>query len=102
MVVFCEMTGYVIFFGVGLGPVDRLILSETYPPKVRPQAMCRARLSMWGANWLVAGMFLSLIHAAGPLETSGFSQVFAFLAFLFCFKFAPETKGRILEAIERD
>ena len=102
LVVFYEMIGYVIFFGVGLGPVVWLLISEIYPTKIRGQAMSLATLSVWGANWLVAGTFLSLIHAAGRAGTFWIFAGICVLAFLFCLKVVPETKGRTLEAIERD
>jgi len=102
VVVFYEMIGYVIFFGVGLGPVFWLLISEIYPTKIRGQAMSLATLSVWGANWLVAGTFLSLIHAAGRAGTFWIFAGICVLAFLFCLKLVPETKGRTLEAIERD
>jgi len=101
-VVFYEMIGYVIFFGVGLGPVFWLLISEIYPTKIRGQAMSLATLSVWGANWLVAGTFLSLIRAAGRAGTFWIFAGICVLAFLFCLKLVPETKGRTLEAIERD
>lgn len=101
VVVFYEMTGYIVFFGIGLGPVVWLLISEIYPTKIRGKAMSLATLSVWGANWVVAGTFLSLIRGAGP---AGAFWIFAFicvLAFVFCFAFVPETKGKTLEAIER-
>lgn len=99
-VVFYEMIGYVVFFGIGLGPVMWLLISEIYPTKIRGKAMSLATLSVWGANWLVAGTFLSLIHAAGPAGTFWIFGFICILAFVFCLVFVPETKGKTLEAIE--
>lgn len=99
-VVFYEMIAYVVFFGIGLGPVVWLLISEIYPTKIRGSAMSLATLSVWGANWVVAGTFLSLIHAAGPAGTFWIFAVICVLAFVFCLAFVPETKGKTLEAIE--
>ena len=99
--VFYGVVGYIISFGIGLGPVFWLLISEIYPTKIRGKAMSLATLSVWGANWVVAGTFLSLIHAAGPAGTFWFYAFICVLAFVFCYAFVPETKGRSLEAIER-
>ncbi|MBZ5565112.1 MAG: sugar porter family MFS transporter [Acidobacteriia bacterium] len=101
-VVFYEVIGYIFFFGIGLGPVVWLLISEIYPTKIRGKAMSLATLTVWGANWVVAGTFLSLIHAAGPAGTFWIFAVTCVLAFVFCFAFVPETKGRSLEDIERN
>jgi MFS transporter, SP family, galactose:H+ symporter len=99
-VIFYEMIAYIVSFGIGLGPVMWLLISEIYPTKIRGQAMSLATLSVWGANWLVAGTFLSLIRAAGPAGTFWIFSFICILAFGFCFAFVPETKGKTLEAIE--
>ncbi len=100
-VVFYEVILYILSFGIGLGPVFWLLASEIYPTKIRGKAMSLATLSVWGANWLVAGTFLSLIHAAGPAGTFWIFAAICVLAFVFCYAFVPETKGKTLEAIER-
>jgi SP family galactose:H+ symporter-like MFS transporter len=100
MVVFYEVIGYVVSFGIGLGPVMWLLISEIYPTKIRGKAMSLATLSVWGSNWVVAGTFLSLIRAAGPAGTFWIYACICVAAFLFCYTFVPETKGRTLEEIE--
>ena len=54
----------VVSFGIGLGPVMWLLISEIYPTKIRGKAMSLATLSVWGSNWVVAGTFLSLLNHA--------------------------------------
>jgi sugar porter (SP) family MFS transporter len=101
MVVFCEVIGYIVFFGIGLGTVFWLLNSEIYPTKNRGKAMSLSTLSVWGSNWLVAGTFLSLIRAAGPAGAFWIFGCICVAAFVFCYAFVPETKGRTLEAIEQ-
>jgi len=101
MAVFGGVIAYIFSFGIGLGPVMWLLISEIYPTKIRGKAMSLATLSVWGANWVVAGTFLSLIHAAGPAGTFWIYAFICVLAFIFCYAFVPETKGQSLEAIER-
>jgi sugar porter (SP) family MFS transporter len=99
-VIFYEMIAYIVSFGIGLGPVMWLLISEIYPTRIRGRAMSLATVSVWGANWLVAGTFLSLIRAAGPAGTFWIFSAISVLAFGFCVAFVPETKGKTLEAIE--
>jgi sugar porter (SP) family MFS transporter len=101
IVVFFEVIFYILSFGIGLGPVVWLLISEIYPTKIRGKAMSIATLSVWGANWVVAGTFLSLINAAGPARTFWIFAGICVLAFFFCLVFVPETKARSLEDIER-
>jgi len=99
-VVFYVVIAYIISFGIGLGPVMWLLISEIYPTKIRGKAMSLAALSVWGSNWVVAGTFLSLLNHAGPARTFWFYACLCVVAFVFCYVFVPETKGRTLEAIE--
>jgi sugar porter (SP) family MFS transporter len=99
-VVFYEVIGYIVSFGIGLGPVMWLLISEIYPTKIRGKAMSLAALSVWGSNWIVAGTFLSLLNHAGPAKTFWLYACLCVAAFIFCYIFVPETKGRTLEAIE--
>lgn len=99
--VFYAVVAYIVFFGVGLGPVVWLLISEIYPIKIRGQAMSLAILTVWGTNWLVAGTFLSVIHGVGPAVTFWIFGVLCVMAFVFCLVFVPETKGKSLEDIER-
>jgi SP family galactose:H+ symporter-like MFS transporter len=92
--------GYCVAFGIGLGPVMWLLISEIYPTKIRGKAMSLATLSVWGANWLVAVTFLTLLHRAGPARTFWLYGSISVAAFIFCYVFVPETKGRTLEQIE--
>ena len=70
---FYEVIGYVVSFGIGLGPVMWLLISEIYPTKIRGKAMSLATLSVWGANWVVAATFLSLFEPRGRRTPSGFT-----------------------------
>jgi len=100
-IVLYEVIAYTTFFGVSLGPVSWLLLSEIYPTKIRGKAMSLGTLSIWGANWIVAETFLSLVNAAGPAGTFWIFAALCVAAFIFCYTLVPETKGKSLEEIER-
>ena len=99
--VFFAVIAYIVFFAVGLGTVMWLVISEIYPTKIRGKAMSLATLSVWGANWVVAGTFLSLLHGVGPAGTFWIYAVICLVTFVFCYAFVPETKNKSLEDIER-
>jgi sugar porter (SP) family MFS transporter len=99
--VFYAVIAYIVFFGVGLGPVVWLLISEIYPIRIRGKAMSLAILVVWATNWLVATTFLSVIHGVGPAITFWIFALLCLGAFVFCLVFVPETKGKSLEDIER-
>jgi sugar porter (SP) family MFS transporter len=99
------IAGLVIYtgsFAIGLGPVFWLLIAEIYPLKIRGAAMSVASTANWGANFVVTISFLTLLSAIGG---TGVFLLFAFLTLValayFYFR-VPETKGRSLQAIERD
>ncbi len=91
---------YIASFGVGLGPVFWLLISEIYPTTIRAQAMSVATVTIWAGDFLVTMTFLTLVETIGM---SGSFLVYAALclaALVFCLRFVPETKSRTLEEIE--
>jgi sugar porter (SP) family MFS transporter len=99
------IAGLVIFtgsFAIGLGPVFWLLVAEIYPLKVRGSAISLAATANWGANFIVTISFLTLLSAIGG---TGVFLLYGFLtlcALAFFIRRVPETKGRSLQAIERD
>lgn len=57
---------YVIFYGIGLGPIPFFIGSELFDVGPRPAAMSLGSVFNWGGNFLVGMMFPSLQAAIGP------------------------------------
>ena len=88
-------------FAIGLGPVFWLLISEIYPQRIRGKAMSIATIANWGANFVVAIAFLTLVNSissAGTFFLMGFLSVVAVLYF---WKKVPETEGLSLSEIER-
>jgi hypothetical protein len=50
-------------FAIGLGPVFWLLISEIDPVRVRGKAMSITTVANWGANFVVAISFLTLLNA---------------------------------------
>jgi len=69
---------------------------------IRAGAVGVCVIFIWLFNLIVALAFPSLLSALGAGPNFVFFAVMTALAFLFVKKLVPETKGRSLEAIERD
>jgi len=91
---------YVACFAFGLGPIFWLLISEIYPLKVRGAAMSAVTVTNWAMNLIVAVTFLSLVSFLGHALTFWLYGVIAIGAWIFFYKFVPETKGKSLEQIE--
>jgi SP family galactose:H+ symporter-like MFS transporter len=91
---------YVASFAIGLGPVFWLLISEIYPLRVRGLAMSIASEANWGSNLIIALTFLTFIQILSLSGTFWLYAVVGVLAWIFCYKLVPETKGHTLEEIE--
>jgi sugar porter (SP) family MFS transporter len=98
---------YIASFGMSLGPVVWVVLSEIFPTRIRGRAMGIATLTLWAANYLVSQTFPILNEH--PWLVQEFNHAFPFWLYgsmcvvtvLFVWRFVPETKGKSLEEIER-
>ncbi|KAA0889347.1 sugar porter family MFS transporter [Pusillimonas sp. ANT_WB101] len=91
---------YVSCFAFGLGPIFWLLISEIYPLQNRGVAMSAVTVTNWIANLLVAVSFLTLVSVLGQASTFWLYGFVAIGAWLFVYRFVPETKGKSLEQIE--
>lgn len=92
---------YVASFAISMGAVVWVYIAELFPTRVRGRAMSIGTWFIWAACLLVTMTFLSMVRALGP---SGAFWVYGSLcavSFIFVWAFAPETKGRTLEEIQR-
>jgi MFS transporter, SP family, galactose:H+ symporter len=92
---------YIIFFGISLGPLSYLLMSELFPLNIKSTGMALASCANWGFNVLVSATFLSLINAIGIASTFVCYAVCTFIGFILCYLLVPETKGVTLDAIEQ-
>jgi sugar porter (SP) family MFS transporter len=89
-----------------LAPLTWLIMSEIFPNHIRSKAMGVASIALWLSAYAATLGF--------PILTEGFEERFGspagvfwlfagvcVLAFLFCWRMVPETKGKTLEEIGR-
>jgi MFS family permease len=99
---------YIGCFGLSVGPVTWVILSEIYPTSVRGRALGLATFFLWLADYLVTQTF-PLLDARDSWPVRTFHHALPFYLYsLFCvvlvllvWRQVPETKGQSLEDIER-
>jgi sugar porter (SP) family MFS transporter len=99
---------YVVAFGLSVGPVTWVILSEIFPTAVRGRALGLATFFLWMADYAVTQTF-PMMDAKGSWFVRHFNHAFPFYAYAaFCvvlvvlvWRFVPETKGKSLEQIAR-
>jgi sugar porter (SP) family MFS transporter len=97
---------YIACFGLSVGPVVWVILSEIFPTAVRGRALGLATCCLWIADYIVTQTFPMMDGNAALVAK--FKHAFPFYVYAgFCVVmlivmgfFVPETKGKSLEEIE--
>ena len=91
---------FVLAFGVSLGPLPYVLMSELFPVAVRGAGMGIASATAWGVNVAVSLSFPVLIALMGTPLVFGLYGAISLLALAFVTALVPETRGRSLELIE--
>lgn len=89
-------------YSASWGMVVWVVLAEIFPLKIRGTALGAASTCLWLANIAVSLSFPLLLHKIGTGALFLMYGVIGVLAFLFVYRYVPETKGKTLEEIERD
>jgi hypothetical protein len=92
--------GYVLSFGIGLGGLPWVIMSEVFPVNVKITAGSLVTVSNWFFSWIIIFSFNFM------MQWSAFGTYFIFagvslMSFVFVWTLVPETKGRTLEDIQQ-
>jgi sugar porter (SP) family MFS transporter len=104
---FCILL-YIACFGLSVGPVTWVILSEIFPTAVRGRALGLATFFLWMADYAVTQTF-PILDAKDSWFVAQFHHALPFYIYAaFCVvllvllaAWVPETKGKSLEEIER-
>ncbi|WP_327576125.1 MFS transporter [Streptomyces sp. NBC_00145] len=99
LVVACIL-GYIACNGGSLSVVVWLAGPEMFPWKVRAVAVGVSTFAVWFVDLIVSLTTLSLTSALGVSGTFWLFTLMNLVAFLFTFRYVPETRGRSLEEIE--
>lgn len=65
LVCIIAVLSYVIFYGIGLGPIPYFIGSELFDVGPRPVAMALGSVFNWGGNFIVGMMFPTMESIMG-------------------------------------
>ncbi|XP_044754693.1 solute carrier family 2, facilitated glucose transporter member 1-like isoform X2 [Coccinella septempunctata] len=85
--------GFVLCYGIGLGPIPYFIASELFEVGPRPCAMALGSMANWGGNFFI-GLFFPLMNRyLGAVSFVIFSTWIVFLFFLVRI-YLPETRGK--------
>ena len=95
----CLIT-YISGYCISVGSLFWLIISEIFPLRIRGMAMSFVTAVQWGANFIVAATFLSMLNNLGPSLTFSIYGVMCVIALVFTIFLVPETRGVSLETVE--
>ncbi len=92
---------FIAFFAFSYGPVIWTLLSEIYPTSVRGRAMSIATMTLWVGTFIIGQTVPWMLDTLEPYGTFWLFSVMLVPAIWITWKFVPETKGLMLEEIER-
>ncbi|WP_431423236.1 sugar porter family MFS transporter [Bacteroides hominis] len=93
---------YIGFFAASLAPLMWVVTSEIYPSRIRGTAMSLSTGVSWLCTFLTVQFFPWILNNLGGSVAFGIFAVFSIAAFAFILFCVPETKGKSLEAIEKE
>ena len=98
------MIGFIAFFAFSQGTVIWVFISEIFPNTVRAKGQALGSFTHWTMAVIISWLFPILAESSskgGAVAFSIFAVTMA-IQFIVVFRFFPETKGKSLEAIQKD
>jgi len=89
-------------YAMTLAPVTWTLLAEIFPNRIRGIAMATCSFALWVGCCTLTFSFPSMNAALGSSGTFWVYSVICLCAFIFLFRYCPETKGKSLEELEMD
>jgi len=97
---------YIAGFAMSWGPVTWVLLSETFPNRIRGRALAVATGTMWIANLIISWTFPILNNSSYLVDRFNHGAAYwiygfvSIVAAIFVSRFVPETKQKTLEELE--
>jgi MFS transporter, SP family, xylose:H+ symportor len=89
-------------YALSLAPVTWVLIAEIFPNRVRGAAISVAVSALWVACFVLTFAFPLLQAGIGMARTFWVYGLICLAGLVLVYKWVPETKGKSLEAIERD
>jgi MFS transporter, SP family, galactose:H+ symporter len=90
---------FIFGYTAGFGSLGWVYASESFPTRLRSIGSSTMLTANLVANAIVAAVFLTVLHSLGGAGAFAVFGLFAVVAFVVVYRYAPETKGRQLEDI---
>ena len=89
-------------YAMTLGPVTWTLLAEIFPNRIRGVAMATCTFALWVGCCTLTFSFPSMNAALGSSGSFWIYSAICICAFVFLFRYCPETKGKSLEQLENE
>jgi MFS transporter, SP family, arabinose:H+ symporter len=89
-------------YSFSLAPIVWVLLAEIFPNRIRGAAMSISVFTLWSTCWALAQIFPLMNSTLGAAGSFWTFAVICLLGFIYIWRLLPETKGKTLEAIERE
>ncbi|MXO37647.1 MFS transporter [Mycobacterium kansasii] len=92
---------FIVGFNFGFGSLVWVYAGESFPSRLRSMGSSVMLTSTLTGNAIVAAFFLTMLHWLGGAAVFALFGALAVISFVVVLGYAPETKGRELEEIQR-
>ena len=94
--------GYISFFAASLGPAVWVVTAELFPNRLRSKGMSIAIVSLWIACAIVTISFPIMLEKLSGGITFLIFALICLANLIYVSRYVPETKGKTLEALEKE